>query len=89
MRVSSGPVIAEGTCPQLFTRVGSLGGTCGVPVSHLLNCRMQHIMIDLGTGNNNKINWAMNDKQVSNQDPLMALSSSLLPLATETCWSLR
>ena len=23
----------------------------------------QHIMIDLGTGNNNKINWAMNDKQ--------------------------
>ena len=25
--------------------------------------RRQHIMIDLGTGNNNKINWAMNDKQ--------------------------
>lgn len=25
--------------------------------------RVQHIMIDLGTGNNNKINWAMNDKQ--------------------------
>lgn len=24
---------------------------------------MQHIMIDLGTGNNNKINWAMTDKQ--------------------------
>lgn len=24
---------------------------------------LQHIMIDLGTGNNNKINWAMNDKQ--------------------------
>lgn len=23
----------------------------------------QHIMIDLGTGNNNKINWAFNDKQ--------------------------
>lgn len=23
----------------------------------------QHIMIDLGTGNNNKINWAMTDKQ--------------------------
>jgi U5 snRNP protein, DIM1 family len=23
----------------------------------------QHIMVDLGTGNNNKINWAMNDKQ--------------------------
>jgi U5 snRNP protein, DIM1 family len=26
--------------------------------------RNKHIMIDLGTGNNNKINWAMNDKQV-------------------------
>ena len=24
---------------------------------------LQHIMIDLGTGNNNKINWAMTDKQ--------------------------
>ena len=23
----------------------------------------QHIMIDLGTGNNNKINWAIEDKQ--------------------------
>lgn len=22
----------------------------------------QHIMMDLGTGNNNKINWAMSDK---------------------------
>jgi hypothetical protein len=22
-------------------------------------------MVDLGTGNNNKINWAMNNKQVS------------------------
>ncbi|KAG8777310.1 U4/U6-U5 snRNP complex subunit dib1 [Serendipita sp. 411] len=25
--------------------------------------RNKHIMIDLGTGNNNKINWAMDDKQ--------------------------
>ncbi|EMS48495.1 Thioredoxin-like protein 4A [Triticum urartu] len=25
--------------------------------------RNKHIMIDLGTGNNNKINWAMKDKQ--------------------------
>lgn len=25
--------------------------------------RNKHIMIDLGTGNNNKINWAMTDKQ--------------------------
>jgi hypothetical protein len=39
------------------------------PVAGFVNmhCRpaalVQHIMIDLGTGNNNKINWAMNDKQ--------------------------
>lgn len=26
--------------------------------------RYQHIMVDLGTGNNNKINWALEDKQV-------------------------
>ena len=25
--------------------------------------RNKHIMVDLGTGNNNKINWALNDKQ--------------------------
>lgn len=25
--------------------------------------RNKHIMIDLGTGNNNKINWPMEDKQ--------------------------
>jgi len=25
--------------------------------------RNKHIMIDLGTGNNNKINWALNDKK--------------------------
>ena len=25
--------------------------------------RNKHIMIDLGTGNNNKINWAIEDKQ--------------------------
>jgi len=25
--------------------------------------RNKHMMIDLGTGNNNKVNWAMNDKQ--------------------------
>lgn len=24
---------------------------------------LQHMMIDLGTGNNNKINWALEDKQ--------------------------
>lgn len=25
--------------------------------------RNKHIMVDLGTGNNNKINWALDDKQ--------------------------
>lgn len=29
----------------------------------LFSFRNKHIMIDLGTGNNNKINWAMEDKQ--------------------------
>ena len=29
----------------------------------IFNCRNKHIMIDLGTGNNNKINWPMQDKQ--------------------------
>lgn len=28
-----------------------------------LSSTKQHIMIDLGTGNNNKINWPMEDKQ--------------------------
>ncbi|KAL1705545.1 mitosis protein DIM1-domain-containing protein [Schizophyllum commune] len=35
-------------------------------LSHLhlaVSCRNKHIMIDLGTGNNNKINWAMDNKQ--------------------------
>lgn len=29
----------------------------------LVYLRNKHIMIDLGTGNNNKINWTMEDKQ--------------------------
>ncbi|CDR94616.1 dim1 protein-like protein, putative [Babesia bigemina] len=33
------------------------------PVSVMFFYRNKHMMIDLGTGNNNKINWAMNDKQ--------------------------
>ena len=32
------------------------------PVTVLFFYRSKHMMIDLGTGNNNKINWAMNDK---------------------------
>jgi hypothetical protein len=31
--------------------------------TELIHFVVQHIMVDLGTGNNNKINWAMNDKQ--------------------------
>jgi len=33
------------------------------PVTTMFFYRNKHIMIDLGTGNNNKINWAMTDKQ--------------------------
>ena len=32
--------------------------------------RNKHIMIDLGTGNNNKINWALTNKQVCVCPPL-------------------
>lgn len=32
------------------------------PVTVMFFYRNKHMMIDLGTGNNNKINWAMNDK---------------------------
>lgn len=33
------------------------------PCSMMFFFRNKHIMVDLGTGNNNKINWAMNNKQ--------------------------
>ena len=33
------------------------------PCTTMFFFRNKHIMIDLGTGNNNKINWAMNNKQ--------------------------
>ncbi|KNC37463.1 dim1 protein [Plasmodium falciparum RAJ116] len=33
------------------------------PVSVMFFYRNKHMMIDLGTGNNNKINWPMNNKQ--------------------------
>lgn len=42
---------------QFFFR-GILVSTDPFPLN-----RNKHIMIDLGTGNNNKINWAMEDKQ--------------------------
>ena len=33
------------------------------PCTVMFFFRNRHIMIDLGTGNNNKINWALEDKQ--------------------------
>jgi DIM1 family U5 snRNP protein len=33
------------------------------PCTTMFFFRNRHIMIDLGTGNNNKINWALNSKQ--------------------------
>lgn len=33
------------------------------PVTVMFFYRNKHIMIDLGTGNNNKINWALTDRQ--------------------------
>lgn len=33
------------------------------PVTVMFFFRNKHMMIDLGTGNNNKINWPMHDKQ--------------------------
>ena len=33
------------------------------PCTIMFFFRNKHIMVDLGTGNNNKINWAMSDKQ--------------------------
>lgn len=32
------------------------------PVTVMFFFRNKHMMIDLGTGNNNKINWPMHDK---------------------------
>ena len=45
-----------------FRLVQSFGAVCLESVSSMC-FRNKHIMIDLGTGNNNKINWAMEDKQ--------------------------
>lgn len=33
------------------------------PCTTMFFYRNKHIMVDLGTGNNNKINWALTDKQ--------------------------
>ena len=55
------PLTPAGDCPQ--------SGGSAPPPSLQAHTRQfppffaQHIMIDLGTGNNNKINWAIPDKQ--------------------------
>ncbi|KAJ3486919.1 hypothetical protein NLI96_g3918 [Meripilus lineatus] len=48
------------------------------PCTVMFFYRNKHIMIDLGTGNNNKINWAMDNKQEvcvfrTLEDPLLTL----------------
>ncbi|KDN47741.1 putative DIB1-17-kDa component of the U4/U6aU5 tri-snRNP [Tilletiaria anomala UBC 951] len=42
-----------------FNRMYELYESCAVMFFY----RNKHIMVDLGTGNNNKINWAITDKQ--------------------------
>lgn len=42
-----------------FTKMYELYDACTLMFFY----RNKHIMIDLGTGNNNKINWAITDKQ--------------------------
>jgi DIM1 family U5 snRNP protein len=42
-----------------FTKMYELYDSCTV----MFFFRNRHIQVDLGTGNNNKINWAMQDKQ--------------------------
>lgn len=42
-----------------FTAMYELYDACTVMIFY----RNKHMMIDLGTGNNNKINWAIEDKQ--------------------------
>ncbi|KAM0754844.1 4A/4B type thioredoxin-like protein [Meredithblackwellia eburnea MCA 4105] len=42
-----------------FTKMYELYDAC----TTMFFYRNKHIMIDLGTGNNNKINWAVDDKQ--------------------------
>ena len=42
-----------------FTEMYELYDAC----STMFFYRNKHIMVDLGTGNNNKINWALTDKQ--------------------------
>jgi DIM1 family U5 snRNP protein len=42
-----------------FTEMYELYDTCTVMFFY----RNKHIMVDLGTGNNNKITWAFNDRQ--------------------------
>lgn len=51
------------------------------PCTTMFFYRNKHIMIDLGTGNNNKINWPMNNTQVRAH-----IASSLLPGFSRSQW---
>ncbi|KAF7297311.1 Spliceosomal protein DIB1 [Mycena indigotica] len=48
---------------MFFYRLVSVPSICPQKLTLSFNGRNKHIMIDLGTGNNNKINWAMDNKQ--------------------------
>ncbi len=45
------------------------------PCTVMFFFRNKHIMIDLGTGNNNKISWAFNNKQEVGQSPARILAT--------------
>uniref|UniRef100_A0A8C5V1W7 Thioredoxin-like protein n=1 Tax=Microcebus murinus TaxID=30608 RepID=A0A8C5V1W7_MICMU len=53
------PTCENGRVPD-FNKMNELYDPCTV----MLFFRNRHIMIDVGTGNNNRINWAVEDKQV-------------------------
>jgi DIM1 family U5 snRNP protein len=54
---------ANGECAALRLGAARLPSLCRSALTPLPCTATQHIMIDLGTGNNNKINWAFNEKQ--------------------------
>lgn len=45
----------------LFSQQGTVARMQRLPISRLI--LLQHMMIDFGTGNNNKLNWVLEDKQ--------------------------
>lgn len=55
---SSSPILT-----QLFSHPQTKMYELYDPCTVMFFFRNKHIMVDFGTGNNNKINWAMEDKQ--------------------------